>query len=284
MTDRWDSAAAGPWPRVLPHAVRPSPGSADTQSSGWWPSAGLVPTLSWGPAAQCLEGGPARQGRAGQPHAGWPPPTQVSSSHRPGPWAPWPSHTQHSLPPRADAQHSTRAAGHSQTRCPASQSGWAASQPCFWLLAPAPEGLGQRHPPPITKGTLQPGKAATRRHTSGAHSCSSPAAPTETRQKDMPQLPQAHPPRTLLPGPRTCQALASRLLCACTCAWEWAHVCMCTRVCACSRLRLSPRPDRFPPTALHILPPRHCGQGRRSTWQWLPDSGPRDPLPLSALH
>lgn len=152
--------AAGAWLWTLPHATRPSPGSADTQASGvGWDDRQLAwAPLLLGPGSSVLVGllgGPSgwdwtvtcRLG-ASHPSSQQPEATPLGD---PGParhsTAPPPPHAH----PVQMPQHSTRAACHSQTCRPASQVGWAA-QPCFWPLCPG--GPGAVGPcPPTTKPT-----------------------------------------------------------------------------------------------------------------------------------
>lgn len=226
----------------------------------------LVPPSSWGPEVQSWwgSGGAPRDG-TGQSHAGWVPPTRVPSSPRPRPWATL-APARHSTAPPLPVQmprHSTRAACHSQTCRPASQVGWAA-QPCFWPLCPGgPGAVGSRSPP--QNQALQLGKAATHRHASGTHTCFSPAALTETRQRDDPQA----PPQTCyqVPGP-------AKFPRACT-MYENTHPCVHAPLCACVRACMyilhcsSHRGLTHPlPSSLHILQPQHPQtEQRQTTWR-----------------
>ena len=86
-------------------------------------------------------------------------------------------------------------------------------------------GRGQWDPAPPQNRALQLGKAATHRHASGTHTCFSPEALTETRQRDDSQA----PPQTCyqVPGP-------AKFPRACT-MYENTHPCVHAPVCACVR-------------------------------------------------
>lgn len=126
-------------------------------------------------------------------------------------------------------------------------------------------GQGQWDPAPRQNQALQLGKAATHRHASGTHTCFSPAALTETRQRDDPQA----PPQTCyqVPGP-------AKFPRACT-MYENTHPCVHAPLCACVRACMyilhcsSHRGLTHPlPSSLHILQPQHPQtEQRQTTWR-----------------
>lgn len=175
-----------------------------------------------------------------------------------------PGQAQHSpAAPRANAtaQHTGSLP---QSDMPPCLSGWVGSP--AMLLAPLSWwARGSGIPLPPQNQALQLGKAATHRHASGTHTCFSPAALTETRQRDDPQA----PPQTCyqVPGP-------AKFPRACT-MYENTHPCVHAPLCACVRACMyilhcsSHRGLTHPlPSSLHILQPQHPQtEQRQTTWR-----------------
>jgi hypothetical protein len=203
--------AAGAWLWTLPHAMRPSPGSADTQASGvGWDDRQLAwAPLLLGPGSSVLVG------LLGGPSGwDWTVTCRLGASH--------PSSQQPEATPLGDpgpARHSTAPPPLTPTpcRCHSTAHGQPATvrhaalplrlggQPSHASGPSVLGGRGQWDPAP-RQPSPQLGKAATHRHASGTHTCFSPAALTETRQRDNSRAPPQTCYQVLGPAkfPRAC--------------------------------------------------------------------------------
>lgn len=168
----------------------------------------LGPPFSWGPEAQSWLGfgGPIGMGLDSHMQAGClPPKFPAARGHAPG--RPWPGQAQHSPAPLTPTPCRCHGTAHGQ---PATVRHAAlplrlGGQPSHASGPSVLGGRGRWDPAP-RQPSPQLGKAATHRHASGTHTCFSPAALTETRQRDNSRAPPQTCYQVLGPAkfPRAC--------------------------------------------------------------------------------